>query len=221
MDSRTLKALNEDLRLVLKSQPGLRCKMLNDIPSSIEGTYEVRDDQGVLQGAFDIRVQIPVGYPYRFPALWETANKIERGLERHVFPDGGVCEEIDRLEKIIAAHGITLNEYFSRYVHRFFCWQLIYEEEGNGNLKEWSHNEDGILQFYKEFLGIHSDSVILDCLQLIASNRVPGRNDRCPCGSKKKAKWCHVKQFEDLKCIGREQLLKDLELFRLQVQKAA
>src|SRR4051812_32708410 len=71
MNSQILKLLIEDIRLVLKGQPGLRCTTIKEVPSTIEGTYEVRDDHGDIQGDFEIRVQIPLSYPYGFPTLWE------------------------------------------------------------------------------------------------------------------------------------------------------
>jgi hypothetical protein len=52
-------------------------------------------------------------------------------------------------------------------------------------------------------------------LQSIVASKGLGRNDLCPCGSEKKLKRCHEAIFEDLKRIGKEQLRKDLQLFKV------
>jgi hypothetical protein len=212
MDKKTHKILMADLEGVLRRHPGLVLKCKKDIPFEIYGIYDIRDDDGVLQGEFDIRVFIPSAYPYSFPAIMEKSKKIDRAIDRHINQAGAICEEIDQKENIIASKGISITQYFEQYVHKYFCWQLVYEEEGNKNLKEYAHHEEGIIQFYKEFLKIENNVTVKECLEAVALNTLPGRNDPCLCGSNKKMKFCHLEIFNDLKRIGREQLNKDLKM---------
>lgn len=219
MNKKALASLKADVQDVLKGHPGLRLKFNGEVPSEIWGTYCIYDDGGALQGCFDIRVLIPATYPYGFPVLLETAGKIERTIDRHIGPGGLICEEIDQKELMLASKSITIREYFAQYVHKHFCWQLIYEEEGNKNLQEWSHHGDGTMQFYKEQFNSDDPRVIETCLKALAHNTVSGRNDPCACGSGKKTKRCHHETFVDLGRIGKAQLVKDLAEIQSKLSK--
>lgn len=209
-----------DAQEVLKKHSGLRLRFRSGIPFQIWGTYSIHDDRGALQGSFEIEVTIPSNYPHGFPVLKELSKKIERTLDRHIGPSGVICEEIDQKEKIIASKGITIKEYFDQYVFKHFCWQLIYEEEGNKNLQEWSHFGDGTLQFYREELSTDDTNFVERTLEALVSNTLPGRNEKCICGSNRKTKFCHLDNFEELKCIGKMNLRKDLVTVRRLRNKA-
>jgi hypothetical protein len=213
MDRKTLKILRADIAALFQKHAGLFLRDKNDIPFEIYGIYDVCDDIGALQGEFEIRVFIPEGYPYAFPVMMEKSKKIERVMDRHINEKGIACEEIGQKEKIIASRGISLTEYFQQYVHKYFCWQLIYEEEGNKNLKEYSHEEEGVLEFYQQEFKICDLHTVKKCVEAVAVNRVPGRNDPCPCGSGQKVKFCHQQVFNDLNRIEKQQLLADLKMF--------
>lgn len=215
MTKSQLRALQADVQDVLQLHPELSLVEKNNIPTAIQGKYNVRDDKRVVQGVFDIRVVIPQNYPNEFPILIEKSKNIERKIDRHINPHGIACEEINQMEKIIAAKGITIRQYFDRYVHKYFCWQLVYDEEGNQNLDEWEHEGIGVQNFYRQYLSLNDDATVFACISLIALNRIPGRNDPCPCKSGKKVKQCHGKTFDDLKCIGKDDLLKDMKLFSI------
>lgn len=221
MNKKALEILKADVQEVLKGQRGLRLRFRNEIPFQIWGTFQIYDDLGALQGSFDIEVTIPANYPYGFPILKETSDKIERVIARHISTNGFICEEIDQKEMIIASKGITIKEYFDHYVFKHLCWQLVYEEEGNKNLQEWSHFGDGILQFYLEALTTNDPAFVEACLKRLVSNSLPGRNDACLCGSDKKAKYCHLEQINEIKRINRKKLEKDLLIVQQQNIKAA
>jgi hypothetical protein len=221
MDKQNLKLLSGEIPLLLNGQPGLRILEKNSIPSEILGNYAVRDDRGVVQETYEIRVLIPSSYPYGFPVMVETSEKIERIIDRHISEEGIACLEMDRKIAILSKYGITLQQFFQNYVHKFLCWQILYDEGEKDQLTEWSHHEGGVVEFYLEYMNMGSKELAKDCLQLIIDHRLPGRNALCPCGSERKMKRCHEKIFDDLKLIGRQQLIKDLQLFLSNVSKAA
>jgi hypothetical protein len=221
MKRKLLNDLKADIQAVLKQQPGLRLRFKGDMPYQIWGTYSIYDDQGAWQASFEIQVAIPVNYPHGFPKLVETSQKIERIMDRHIDKKGLICEEIDQAENIIATRGITIKEYFDQYVHKYLCWQLIYDEEGKSYLQEWSHQGDGVFQFYRERLNCDQLTVIQRCLRALVYNQLPGRNDPCLCGGPKKAKYCHGPTLNELKGVGRGQLVNDLKVIQTLIAKAA
>jgi hypothetical protein len=209
VNKKDIRSLQQDVRGVLSRHPGLRLRKLKDIPVEIFGEYEVLDDAGNLLGAFEIKVNIPAGYPHAFPSMMETSTKIKREIDRHINEEGLICEELPQLEMIIASRGITMEQYFEQYVHKYFCWQLLYEEEGPVNLQEWPHHEQGPITFYKTFLGLNDMERVKQCLQKIAFDKA-GRNEDCPCGSGKKIKHCHEAVFSDLLRLGKNKLKEDI-----------
>jgi hypothetical protein len=211
MNKKALEVLQADIDRIRAVQPGLRLKFLKDVPVEIFGTYVVRDHNGKLQGDFEIRVIIPAAYPHGFPSLFETSDKIERIADRHIDKEGLVCEEFTRAKTIIASKGLTLERYFNEWVNRYFCWQLLYEEEGMKHLEQWSHNARAIVEFYQDFLKLQDENDIVRFLKAMTEGTI-GRNDLCPCGQQRKLKACHAETFTDLKRVPKKQLLKDLSI---------
>lgn len=213
MDKITLANLNKDLMLTLNANPGLTIKYKNDIPTHVKGTYQVLDNNNSLQDEFDINVSIPSNYPFGFPVLQEISQKIPRHIDRHMFNEGYACVELTHKAMLVAKAGITIYEYFVKYVHRYFCWQLVYEiDKGNKNLTEWAHGNEAIVEFYKDFLVLSSYTDIRSLLQVAAANKIPSLNKDCPCNSGKLFKRCHLPLYQTLLSLGNRRLTKDVEI---------
>lgn len=209
-----LRLLTEDAQTVVSLNNGLSIKWKDAVPVEIAGNYRIVDGLGAIQADFDIRVVVPANYPYGFPGLWETSTKIPRDLDRHMFPDGKACLENPRRIDLMILRGISLCTFFTDYVHRFFCWQLVYDIDGPAALKGWAHGEEGIREFYCEILQTTDTGFIKEVLKRIVFNQLPGRNDLCFCGREEKFKQCHFKTISQLELITKTKLKGDLELWR-------
>lgn len=213
INKRTLKQLRYDIKKVQDEYPDLAVKYVNDLPSELYGKIKIFDNLGVLQEEFDIRVLIPLFYPFGFPSLIEVANRIERILDRHINEAGYCCVEITQKILLLQKRGITLQEFFKNYVYKFFCWQLLYETIGPTQLRQWEHGKKGIKQFYFELLNSNNNNTVRKLILAVLNNKIPNRKALCPCGSSKIIKECHYNEFNDLERIGREQLQKDIIIF--------
>jgi hypothetical protein len=212
MDKSALKELNYDIKKTLEKYQDLRVKCRGATPIEVYGNFRIIDNKGDLQGDFNIRVLISKYYPKGFHHLIETSQKIERIIDRHIDKEGNCCVEIFQKILLIAQRGISVKDFFERYVHKFFCWQLVYEEDPNA-VEQWEHYDPGTRQFYYELLGITNDIAVRNCIEAVLRGRIPDRKDKCVCGSGKLTKHCHASDFYDLEKIGREQLIKDLKVF--------
>lgn len=212
MKKEAIRQLLYDVKKVLISNPGLAAKYVDEIPTELFGNFVIKDHAGAIQGDFDIMVKIPAAYPIGFPTLYETSKKITRIDDRHIDENGGCCVEITQKILSIARNGISLQDFFKKYVHRFFCWQLVYEEDPL-ILAQWDHRECGVKQFYKELFGSDDKTVSRSFIESVLNRQIPRRKDLCLCGSGKFIKKCHRDVFYELEQIGVKQLLEDLKLF--------
>lgn len=212
MDKRTFKELCYDVKRVLRKYPGLNINYQGKIPVEINGNFKVIDNNGALQGDFDIRVLISKNYPKGFHHLIETSNKIERIDDRHIDKNGNCCVEILQKTILVGQRGISVIDFFDKYVFKFFCWQLVYEDDPLA-IDEWEHYEPGTRRFYYELLGTTNNSAIRKCIEAALKGETPDRNSECICGSRKLFKHCHSSDFYELEKLGNYQLSKDIKVF--------
>lgn len=214
MNSTLLRALSRDAQDVVSNNSGLSIIWKQKVPVKLIGNYKVLDNFGKIQGDFDIEVVIPSNYPFEFPILREVGGKIPPSLDRHILPGGIACVENSRKVAILKIKGISLHNFFCTYVHRFFCWQLVYEEDnGAKKLTEWSHGEQGIREFYVDRFQTTDGLFIKGVLGRMIYNSLPGRNDPCFCSSGAKFKNCHGGIIGELSLIPRSDLISDLKLW--------
>lgn len=214
MNSSVVRQLLVDVQNVITLHPGLSVDFNKSFPKMVHGNYVVIDDKGIVQGNFDIKVIIPEAYPYSFPTLIETSNKIPRELDCHMFPGGEACIENKRKIEILKRKGVSLTFFFEEYVHRFLCWQLVYDhDKGASELPGWGHGMTGIREYYQEVLGTKDQSFIKDVIRRILSGQLPGRNKMCFCNSNIKFKRCHEAIIQDLTLIEKAHIEEDLRLW--------
>ena len=213
MNCRIKTQLIADAGAVIARHPSLAIVWKEECPVKIIGNYIVRDDEGSPQGDFDIEVRMPAGYPYAFPQLKEISTKIRREDDWHMGANGIACVENPRRIALLQRQGISLAGFFDRYVHPYFCWQLVAGIEGVTMLPGWAHGVTGIMQFYKETCGTDDECLIRKMLAHIVGRNLPGRNDACFCGSGKKYKRCHHDRVGTILTLGFLTLKNDLTMF--------
>ena len=190
--------VHADFAILQKKQPELKIGYSKSDPTSINGTYRLFDPSGVEQGNWEIFIPISKKYPFEFPELYETSNKIPILPERHMTKNGA-CVELDIITSYIANRGITFDEFFKRYVVRYFSWNLLYEAGETEGLDYWEHYGQGRKDFFTEHLMTDDTEIIKYYINLIRTNQLPSRNDPCICSSGKKYKKCHHNGIEQLK----------------------
>jgi len=212
MKKRIIRDLNYDIAKVMQLWRGLTVIYNNEIPVGISGSFEIRDDADILQGKFNIHVVIPDTYPLGFPTLYETSGAIRRIADRHIGKNGLCCVEITHKIIQISRHGITILDFFNQYVHRFFCWQILYEIEPQSVL-QWGHGKDGILEYYMELFRTSEVKTVKTLLLSFIENKRADKKTVCFCGSGKSFKKCHLRGFEELATLGEERIRQDIILF--------
>jgi len=199
------KMLKKDLIATLHKYPGLQLISLN----KIQGIYQIKDDLDVIQGEYSIEITIPSNYPFECPKLYEVSTKIPRNDDRHINKYGLACVEIEQKILLRLKKGLSILNFIEEYVHKYFCWQLRYDAGDFENLKEWSHNDGGTLEFYMEVFSTEDIYEIVKFLQIIIEGKLPRRNDSCICGKEKNYKRCHMNAVEYIMPLGNTMLFND------------
>jgi len=161
------------------------------------------DIEGYI-GSFDVEIIIPSDYPNSLPSVCEISNKIPRFNKCHVNHNGTLCLGSRRRTKEIFFKEPTLLGFVRNIMLPFFysfCYRI---ENGVWPYGELSHGSKGLLEDYKEFLGLTSKQGVINFLDyIIFLYQNPQRRFRirsrglCPCGSKLRFNKCH-KKFDTL-----------------------
>lgn len=213
MSAAPTRQLTRDIMAVQAKYPALREISNSKKISALSGNIVIRDEKDIYQGDFEIKILINENYPFHFPEMYELSNKIPRTPERHINDKGLTCVEVEPLQYIIAQKGISLLQYISTYAYKYFCAQLYYDSKNQSTGNEWKHHEEGIKEYFYLLLGSQNAGFINESLELIISNSLPERNDKCFCGSDHKYKFCHIHIIEVLKNIPINKLMEYKILF--------
>ena len=201
-------SLNSDLLEVLEMFP--KIKLVDDKKKkSLIGEVDVFDALGNYVDSYEIKVLIPINYPYGFPSLFETSNKFEHIDDRHISDDGSCCVCSLQEADIHKQRGITIKSFFIKYTLPYLANQLYFDSEEEWANGDFEHGFDGVFQFYKEVLKTDDIEKVLSILVLFTSGKL-NRNSRCFCGKEKKLKHCHLSEYNKIMDLSKARINCDI-----------
>lgn len=174
----------------------------------LTGTITLLSDCGVKTPLL-VRVEFPADYPLSEPDAYDEGKHFPEDVDRHIVQGGRFClwlppcspwnpEDPNRLLRFLDEVAVFLER------------QLVYDATGR---REWpgpqrKHGRAGYEEFMVQVLG--GNEADLHTLFPVILGRLPvGRNDACPCLSKRKYKHCHEGVVSDIvRRIGRSRLLQ-------------
>lgn len=147
-------------------------------------TYETME----IGDSFHIEILISEKYPEILPTAKEMRGRIPPTF--HKYKDDTFCLGVPAHIKIKFSEKPTLLGFVENllipYLFSFSCW----ERNGDMPYGELSHGGEGLKEYYADYFGVHSESVILRFLAMLSLNNYRGHHD-CPCGSGKIIRQCH------------------------------
>lgn len=181
-----------DLREAEINYPGL--KIVNE-PGGIKlkGVLELlHPEYFVAYDTFNVELYFPEDFPYCFPKVIETDEKIERCANRHVNvqDNNTLCLTVEPEERLLCINGIST----TKFINCVLLPRLCEEHEVNNGGKyshEFDHKEIGYWQYYERKLGVSDKDTILTILQQLIDHNLPKGFNLCYCGSGEKFKNCH------------------------------
>jgi len=199
--------IKSQIDLVLKKHRGLNYIESQNI---IIGKLQISDND-----FYEIKIDL-TPYPKAFPKVEEVGERIPKKADRHIYTDSGSCCFTTRAiaEILLKTKVKSINDFIKLIVIPYFENNSFYEINKYYLNGEFSHNIQGILEGYKEILGLKNDYKTLK----IINDEVRGNNThisaKCYCGSTKSLKNCssgkHFKNYRKFKLIDKSTLTYDL-----------
>ncbi|WP_445734260.1 SEC-C metal-binding domain-containing protein [Mariniflexile sp.] len=149
-------------------------------------------------------------YPFSIPKIQEISKIINRIDDNHIDENGFCCLDIEHILEKDSRRGINLTAFYRYKIYPFFTNYIFKKETGAYANGEYSHFFDGVIEYYKDELGIDDLSIITAIIYSVASNTIPSRNELCLCGSGLKIKQCHLMKIKSLNSLSKNRLISDL-----------
>jgi hypothetical protein len=195
-----------------RAQPGLVERIREEVSASypdftfvdngdaplFRGTYQVRESNTVY-AEFDIEIGLPEDSPKGPPFVREIGGKIPHEADRyHVNKeDGTLCVVLPDEYWYRYPGGLTLVEFMNQPLRAHLAGQALVARGEPWPTGEWSHGQDGALEFYARVLSITDVTIVARFIEVLAKDNVKGHWD-CPCGSGKRLRKCHASLIYEL-----------------------
>jgi hypothetical protein len=175
---------------------------------------------------YEMEMVISQRYPRRMPDVYETAGRIPRNADHHMYPDGRACLFAPGEQWLHWPRGSNLRDFLDGPVRSFFISQAIFERTGEWEFGQRSHGAIGILESYEELIGSQDVTTVLRYLEVLSRPKLRPRSP-CPCGSGKAISACHMRSLAELRGnvpyrdakAGLAIIVRQLEAFRRTQQK--
>lgn len=181
-----------DLQNELRAKyPSLHLYLENGI-YFIRGNFPILDINQRRIDDFIIEIKIPNNFPEEVPEVRETGNKIPKIADRHFYPSGRACLFLLEERHKYLPNGTTIIEFIEGPIKSFFIGQAGFTQTGKWIFGERAHNEEGIIDYYKNIIGTDDAEIVTRFIEYLSKNKVKGHWE-CYCGSKKRMRNCHFK----------------------------
>jgi hypothetical protein len=133
-------------------------------------------------------------YPNAFPDVKEIGERIPETADRHIYMDNTrfCCFTTKAISQILLRTKVkSVSDFINLIIIPYLENNSYYEINRHYVKDEFAHGAPGVLQGYKDILGISDDYKILKLLYDTTEGRFIKQSDRCYCGSSKSLKTCH------------------------------
>ena len=190
-----IEAIQSDLR---QRQPNLHLHIHGNGRSEIRGTFVVWSDDRKELDRYQVEIRLLGRYPKKLPIVKEVGGRIPRNPDRHVNRDGSACVLMPEDRGRCFPEGAPFSAYLDGPLHDFFLSQTWYEREGKWPFDQWSHGALGILEYYRNLIGVTDGHTVSRYVRVLSYPKIK-RHLLCPCGSGKRLCVCCYDQMMQLR----------------------
>lgn len=179
----------------------------------LRGNLEIIDDEGKSWESFQVKIKYKEGFPYRFPKVFETSDRIPKIADWHIYKDGSCCIDVLPSEIIKCRDGITIVDFIENELTPYLFNQAYRMVEGYYVNAGYSHGLMGIYEFFSSRLRTRKDvRKTLSLMHYIATKPRLNRSNKCFCGSNELFRKCHMQAYDELNKLDESFLLDQMEL---------
>ncbi|SMO83719.1 ubiquitin-conjugating enzyme E2 [Fodinibius sediminis] len=179
----------------------------------LRGNLDIVDEDGKEWEPFQVEIKYKEGFPYRFPKVLETSDRIPKIADWHIYKDGSCCIDVLPSEIIKCRDGITVVGFIENELTPYLFNQTYRIEEGFYVNSGYAHGLMGIYEFFSSRLRTGKDvRKTLSLMHYIATKPRLNRSNKCFCGSNELFRKCHMKAYDELNKLDESFLLDQIEL---------
>jgi hypothetical protein len=174
--------------------------LVGDGKVAVRGTYGVVHE-GKEIDRYALNIVLPENYPRSIPTVWETAERIPRIIDRHVFPKtGALCLGVPAALWITLGGNFPIDRVLDIPVRNYLIGNSMVEAGERWPFGEWKHGADGMLDFFTETIGTSDPTKVTNLIMALLKGKVRGHWP-CPCGSGDIIRKCHRDAIEHLRSV--------------------
>ena len=143
----------------------------------------------VITDCFDIKLVIPSTYPEVLPVVRETGGRIDQSYE-HLNQDGTLCLATPIEKRLFFLEQQSLLGFVNHLIVPYLYGYCYWKKYGKHPFGERAHGVEGIIEYYRDDLGLGSHLNILAMLAFLFEYGYRGHLP-CPCKSGLKVRECH------------------------------
>lgn len=172
---------------------------------TVQGTYPVVHEGHVID-RYSLSIVLPADYPLSLPTVFETAGRIPREEDRHVFPKtGALCIGVPVALWIALGGNFTIDRVLDVPVRNYLIGNCMVEAGDTWPYGECSHGASGVLEFFAETIGTDDPMKVAELIDALIKGKQRG-HWQCPCGSGAIIRNCHREAIEQLRSAPAEVL---------------
>ena len=155
-------------------------------PLSFEASF---DGFPVITDCFDIELVIPDAYPEVLPVVREIGGRINQRY-KHLNQDGTLCLATPIEKRLFFLEKESLLGFVNNLVIPYLYGYCYWKKHGQHPFGERAHGVEGIIEYYRDDLGLGNHVNILAMLAFLFEYGYRGHLP-CPCKSGLKVRECH------------------------------
>lgn len=166
------------------------------------GEIVLKEASSGIPTRIGVKILFPDEYPKTEPIAVEIANLFEHIADRHFYPNGICCLWLPPESQWNPDDENALLKFLD-HVAVFFERQLIYDATG-GTVWAWGergHGRSGYIEYIQEKLNVTSEK-LQNFLPLISGKMSFEKKSRCPCGSGRPFRFCHLSMVVELTAVA-------------------
>lgn len=187
----------------------------------VHGVYDIQVPDSSRSIEYGIVLVLPENYPKSPPLLYCNDPRLPiDNIDRHIMPHGQACLGVNAEIGMRWPPGSSIVDFLNNLVTPFLIWQAYYETHQKA--PPWggrSHFGQGVLEFYRENLGMTGNEPVVGFMRLLARKNQPKGHEPCPCGSGEKLRDCHRKMlYAARERLSWQDVRKDLDALAGQIK---
>lgn len=186
----------QEVKEFLNAYPRMALRPIGAV-TAFEGQFDFTaapSDGPEVTDTYALRIEVPE-YPAALPRVFETAGRIPRAIDNHVYPQtGNLCLGSYLRLRIKIGPQLKLLRFADECIVPYLYAATRRETDGNFVFGELPHGRLGLIDDYQEIFGVSDAESVLATLRILATRPTSADRHPCPCGCGRRLALC---QFRD------------------------